>query len=113
MAGDNRDRDVFDYLLPELEKRELAFLHIGIFDDAMEFDYLGGRASSYVRSIYNKTLVGVGSYTAETGSSAIAADKFDLLAIGRPFIANPDYVELVRDGKALVEYSDEMLASLV
>ncbi|SQH75366.1 Oxidoreductase, FMN-binding (fragment) [Shewanella benthica] len=91
----------------------MAFLHIGIFDDAMEFDYLGGRASSYVRSIYSKTLVGVGSYTAETGSSAIAADKFDLLAIGRPFIANPDYVELVRDGKALVEYSDEMLTSLV
>ncbi len=113
MAGDSRDRNVFDFLLPELEKRELAFLHIGIFDDAMEFDYLGGRASSYVRSIYNQTLVGVGSYTAETGSSAIAADKFDLLAIGRPFIANPNYVELVRDGKALVQYSDEMLASLV
>jgi len=35
------------------------------------------------------------------------------LAIGRPFIANPDYVERVRDGKELVEYSDEMLTSLV
>lgn len=113
MAGDSRDRDVFDYLVPELEKRDLAFLHIGVFDDAMEFDYLGGRASSYVRSIYSKTLVGVGSFTAETGSKAIADDKFDLLAIGRPFIANPDYVERVRDGKDLVEYSGEMLTSLV
>jgi len=113
MAGDSRDRDVFDYLVPELEKRDLAFLHIGIFDDAMEFDYLGGRASSYVRSIYSKTLVGVGSFTAETGSKAISDDKFDLLAIGRPFIANPDYVERVRDGKDLVEYSDEMLTSLI
>ncbi|MFT7684472.1 MAG: N-ethylmaleimide reductase [Moritella dasanensis] len=113
MAGDIRDRDVFDYLIPALEKRDLAFLHIGVFDDAMEFDYLGGRASSYVRSIYNKTLVGVGSFTAEAGSQAIADDKFDLLAIGRPFIANPDYVERVRDGKDLVEYSDEMLTSLV
>lgn len=113
MTGDSRDRDVFDYLVPELEKRDLAFLHIGVFDDAMEFDYLGGRASSYVRSIYSKTLVGVGSFTAETGSKAIADDKFDLLAIGRPFIANPDYVERVRDGKDLVEYSGEMLTSLV
>jgi 2,4-dienoyl-CoA reductase-like NADH-dependent reductase (Old Yellow Enzyme family) len=113
MAGDSRDRAVFDYLVPELEKRDLAFLHIGVFDDAMEFDYLGGRASSYVRSIYNKTLVGVGSFTAEAGSKAIADDKFDLLAIGRPFIANPDYVERVREGKELVEYSDSMLTSLV
>ena len=113
MAGDSRDRAVFDYLIPELEKRDLAFLHIGVFDDAMEFDYLGGRASSYVRSIYSKTLVGVGSFTAEAGSKAIGDDKFDLLAIGRPFIANPDYVERVRDGKDLVEYSDAMLTSLV
>lgn len=112
ITGDSRDRDVFDYLIPELEKRNLAFLHIGIYDDAMVFDYLGGSASSYVRSIYNKTLIGVGSLTAEVGSKAIAENKFDLLAIGRPFIANPDYVQRIRDKKDLVEYSDEMLTNL-
>jgi len=113
MAGDPRDREVFDYLLPQLEQRDLAFLHVGIFDDAMEFDYLGGNASSYIRAIYNKTLVGVGSFTAQSGSDAINDNKFDLLAIGRPFIANPDYVTRVRDNVELVEYSDEMLAQLV
>jgi N-ethylmaleimide reductase len=113
MAADDRDRAIFDYLLPEIEQRKLAFLHLGIFDDAMEFDYLGGKASSYLRSAYKGTLVGVGSYSAETGSAAIDGDKFDLLAIGRPFIANPDYVALVRDAKPVVAYSDEMLAQLV
>ncbi|MBB1269197.1 alkene reductase [Shewanella sp. SR44-3] len=113
MGADKRDREVFDYLLPQLQKRKLAFLHIGIFDDAMEFDYLGGRVSSYVRSVYKGTLVGVGSYTAESGSAAIEASKFDLLAIGRPFIANPDYVARVREGKELLAYSDAMLAELV
>lgn len=113
MAGDSRDRQVFDLLLPELEKRDLAFLHIGIFDDSMEFDYLGGKASSYVRANYSKTLVGVGSYTAETASEAIESDKFDLIAIGRPFIANPDYVSKIRNNEPLVSYSDEMLTSLV
>jgi 2,4-dienoyl-CoA reductase-like NADH-dependent reductase (Old Yellow Enzyme family) len=113
IEGDERDRQVFDYLLAELEQRELAFLHIGIFDDSMEFDYLGGTASSYVRKQYSKTLVGVGSYSAETGSEAINDNKFDLLAIGRPLIANPDYVEKVKKGQTLVDYSDEMLAELV
>ncbi len=113
IAGDSRDREVFDYLLPELEKRNLAFLHIGIFDDSMEFDYLGGRASSYVRANYNKTLVGVGSYSAETASSAIDNNKFDLIAIGRPFIANPDYVAKIRNNEPLVNYSEDMLAILV
>jgi len=113
LEGDEKDKNVFDYLLPELEKRELAFLHIGIFDDAMEFDYLGGSASRYVRANYNKTLVGVGSFSAETGSQAISDNKFDLLAIGRPFIANPDYVEKVKMKGDLVTYSDDMLAELI
>lgn len=113
MEGDSRDRGVFDYLLPQLEKRDLAFLHIGIFDDSMEFDYLGGSASSYVRENYKNTLVGVGSYTAEKASNAIASNKFDLIAIGRPFIANHDYVAKVRNKKPLVSYSEDMLASLV
>lgn len=110
---DNRDRQVFDYLLEQLELRNLAYLHVGIFDDSMEFEYLGGSASSYIRAHYSKTLVGVGSYSAVTGSAAIEANKFDLLAIGRPFIANPDYIAKVKSGEELVEYSDEMLASLV
>ncbi|MCE9677805.1 alkene reductase [Shewanella sp. AS1] len=113
MKGDSRDRAVFDHFLRELESRDLAYLHLGIFDDALEFDYLDGRASTYLRANYSKTLVGVGSYSAETGALAIEHDCFDLLAIGRPFIANPDYVAKVRQNLPLVDYSDEMLASLV
>jgi len=113
IAGDSRDRAVFDYFLGELEQRNLAFLHLGIFDDSMEFDYLGGTASSYVRENYKQTLVCVGGYNAETASTAIAENKFDLIAIGRPFIANPDYIEKVRNGSELVEYAEEMLMSLV
>lgn len=113
IAPDNRDRAVFDLLLTELEKRDLAYLHLGIFDDSMTFDYLGGTASAYLRANYSKTLVGVGSYSADTGREAIAEDKFDLLAIGRPFIANPDYVAKIKAGDALVAYSDDMLAQLI
>ncbi|MCG9759942.1 MULTISPECIES: alkene reductase [Pseudoalteromonas] len=112
MDGDQRDRAVFDYLIKALNSRNLAYLHVGIFDDAMEFDYLGGSVSAYLRSIYKGTLVGVGSYTAESGAEAIQNQKFDLLAIGRPFIANPDYVEKVQAGQAVKEYDESMLATL-
>lgn len=113
LPADDRDKNVFDYFLNQLESRNLAYLHIGIFDDAMEFPHLGGRVSEYVRNAYSKTLVGVGNYSAQTGSEAIANNKFDLLAIGRPFIANPDYVARVKLGEPLVEYSDEMLPNLI
>ncbi|WP_105259075.1 alkene reductase [Pseudoalteromonas sp. T1lg88] len=111
--GDSEDTKTFDYLLQELNQRELAFLHLGIFDDAMEFDYLGGRASEYLRKRYKGTLVGVGSYTPEQGAKAIANERFDLLAIGRPFIANPDLIAKVKGQQALTPYSEDMLAELV
>jgi N-ethylmaleimide reductase len=113
MAGDARDHDVFEYLLSSLEQRDLAYLHMGLFDDSMEFDYLGGGATDFVRKHYTKTLMGVGGYTAQTGSKAISQNRFDLLAIGRPFIANPDYVSKLQTGDALTDYSDDMLAELV
>jgi len=113
LDADVRDRQVFDYFLPEVEKRNLAYLHEGMFDDSVEFDFLGGRVSQYLRSTYSNTLMGVGGYTAQTGSEAIKANKFDLIAIGRPFIANPDYVSRVKENKDLVEYDAAMLETLV
>lgn len=113
MDEDVRDRQVFDYLLAELEKRNLAYLHAGIFDDSMTFDYLDGTVSAYIRGHYRKTFVGVGSYTAQKGSQAIGENKFDLLAIGRPLIANPDYVAKVKAGDKLTEYTDSMLSELI
>lgn len=110
---DARDRQVFDYFLPEVEKRNLAYLHEGMFDDSVEFDFLGGRVSQYLRETYSKTLMGVGGYTAKTGAEAIEANKFDLVAIGRQFIANPDYVNRVKEDKELVEYDATMLETLV
>ncbi|RYV04186.1 alkene reductase [Shewanella sp. OPT22] len=112
IAPDSRDKAVFEYLLPELNKRNLAYLHLGLFDDSMSFDDLGGNATDFVRKHYTKTLVGVGGYSAETGSEAIIQDRFDLLAIGRPFIANPDYISKVKQGIEVTPYSEEMLATL-
>ncbi|MBI2382420.1 MAG: alkene reductase [Gammaproteobacteria bacterium] len=113
MEPDTRDRAVFDHLLAELELRGLAYVHGGIFDDSLRFDYLDGTISEYLRRHYRGTLIASGSYTAESAAAAIDAGRFELVAIGRPFIANPDYVSRVREGLPLVDYVDSMLASLV
>lgn len=113
MQVDPRDRHVFDYFLQQVEKRDLAYLHEGVFDDSLEFDFLGGQVSDYLRNAYAKTLIGVGGYTAQTGAEAIRSNKFDLIAIGRPFIANPDYVNRVRHDEEVVEYEASMLETLV
>jgi 2,4-dienoyl-CoA reductase-like NADH-dependent reductase (Old Yellow Enzyme family) len=111
---DAQDCSVFNYLLAQLNSRPLAYLHEGMFDDNITFAFLGddGKVSTYLRKHYKHTLIGVGGYTAEVGRQALLNNKFDLLAIGRPFIANPDYIEKVKKDEPLIEYSEEMLMQL-
>ena len=42
-----------------------------------------------------------GNYTAATGNDIIANGMADVVAFGRPFIANPDLVERFRSGTPL------------
>ncbi len=109
-----KDCDIFHYLLAQLNSRQLAYVHEGMFDDGMIFEFLGGdgKVSSYLRKHYQHTLIGVGGYTAESGREALRHNKFNLLAIGRPFIANADYVAKVKKSESLIEYSEEMLMQL-
>ncbi len=43
----------------------------------------------------------------------ILKNAADLVAIGRHFIASPDYIQKTQTGAALVEYDESMLARLV
>ncbi|MCZ4263400.1 hypothetical protein O4G76_21490, partial [Limimaricola sp. G21655-S1] len=70
LAGSPEDRAVFDYLLAELNERPLAYIHLGIFDDNLTFDYLGGRASAYLRAHYKGHLVGGGCDAAARAAAA-------------------------------------------
>ncbi len=112
MESSSIDRAIFDHLLEALNQRELAFIHLGIFDDNLTFDYLDGRASDYLRRHYRGNLVTVGGYTPDLSREALTAKRSDLIAIGRPLIANPDYVQRVLAGKELRPYNEEMLTSL-
>lgn len=113
MDPDERDRNVFDYFLQQLTVKNLCYLHVGVFDESMKFDYLGGTVGDYIRMHYDKTLIGVGGLTPEAASKAVETGRYDLVAIGRPLIANPDYVQRVKMGIPLVEYDDSMLLELI
>ena len=39
-------------------------------------------------------------------------EQFDLIAFGRPFIANPDFVSQLANQQPMVEYNADMLAQL-
>lgn len=112
MDHDSRDIAVFDYLLPKLNGLGLSYVHTGIFDDS-HIDYLSGTVTQYIRQHYRGTVIANGSYSADDAARTLSRGDADLIAIGRPLIANPDYVSKVRNQIPLVDYNDEMLTQLV
>ena len=113
MEADPRDVAVFDHLLAELGPRGLAYVHAGIAGHKWTYDELGGTVAAYLRGHYSGRLVACGGFTPESAAAAVGAGECDLAAIGRPFIANPDLVARIREGRELVAYHERMLLKLV
>lgn len=58
------------------------------------------------RELFHGPLMGNCGYTRESAEEAIAAGHADLIAIGRPYLSNPDLVERFAAGAPLNPESD-------
>ena len=113
MTHHQDDVQVFRHLLPQLDDRNLAYLHTGMFDDSLSFDELGGNVTSFLRKNYNGTLIASGSYVPQKAVDAISKNLFDLIAFGRSFIANPDLIHKIKFNQELLTYDESMLEELI
>jgi len=90
------------FLAHALDQRDIAYLHLA------EWEWTGGPAypegfRQRLRSAFQKTLIVCGNYDAERGEALLAEGLVDAIAMGRPFIANPDLVERIRQAAPLAE----------
>ena len=89
----------------------LAYIHSGIFDD-QHVEYLDGSVTQYIRRHYQGLVIAAGGYDAQSGARAIKEGDADLVAYGRNFIANPDYVLRLKANQPILDYDESMLKSL-
>ncbi|MGJ7542037.1 alkene reductase [Variovorax sp. LT1R16] len=83
-----------------LDEIGVAYIHIAEADweDAPE---MSATFKEALRLIYGGTLIYAGHYTAARAEVALRNGWADLIAFGRPFIANPDLPERLRHGSPL------------
>jgi len=82
----------FGYAAWELDRFDLAYLHVVEPRDPKLY-LVGGEptsATGHLRAAFTGTLVTAQNYTFERGNEALARGDADLVAFGRPFLANPD-----------------------
>jgi N-ethylmaleimide reductase len=99
-APDSQAQALYEHVLDALAPLGLAYLHViegqtGGARDAWPFDYAALRARFAGAWMVNN------GYTAALAAAALAEGRADLVAFGRPFIANPDLGLRLRVGAAL------------
>jgi N-ethylmaleimide reductase len=91
--ADSDPENLFVYLLKELSKLDLAYLHIV---DALEGDIRHGAKVvnlETLRQAYQGKLIVCGGYDQTRAEHTIAQGKAEAVAFGQLYIANPDLVE--------------------
>ena len=91
-------RETFTYAARELDAYGLAYLHL-VDGLAFGFHKLGEPMTlEDFRAVYSGTLMGNCGYDRETATAAVERGAADLVAIGRPYISNPDLAERWQNG---------------
>ena len=85
----------------ELAGRGLAYVHLS--NRAAIVAAAGEAFIREFRETCGGTFILAGNYTRDAAGSDLATGLADLVAFGRPFIANPDLVERLRNGWPLAE----------
>ncbi len=88
--SDSDPRRTFGYFVEQLNRYDLAYLHIVEPDQADRDAGVTLVSSREFRSIFNNAIIPCGDYDRDSGNLAIVNGHADAVAYGKKFIANPD-----------------------
>lgn len=99
-VSDSNPQPLFDYIADHLNAMKLVYIHViegatGGPRDIAPFNY------DSLRKRFKGAYVANNGYDFELATKVLAANEADLIAFGKPFIANPDLVERLKRGAPL------------
>ncbi len=106
--GDDTPQDTFGYIVDELDALGLAYLHlvepavVGTVKDE-NYDPKWDQIIRDLRSRWSGVLILAGGYDPKSAAEAVGQGRADMIAFGRPFLANPDLPRRIREGLTLNE----------
>ena len=97
MRPDPEPMATYGYLAEELQKLGLVYLHL--YDQSTSWIHDADDALlRLIRAKFTNALMLCGGFDGAKAEAALAAGSGDLIAIGKPFISNPDLVARLRQG---------------
>ena len=106
MLPDPEPLVTYPWLARELDRRDIGFLHV--YDQSCTWIHdPADPLLAELRQVYHGGLMVCGGFLAENGEAALQGQRADLVAIGKPFIANPDLVARLKNGWPLAPWNTE------
>jgi N-ethylmaleimide reductase len=105
--SDSNVNTLFDYVTEQLNRFELAYLHViepRVRGNTVINEGQGAIASERLKKIFNGKIVAAGGFEPKTAEETVEAGIADLVAFGRNFVANPDLVRRIRERLPLNPY---------
>jgi N-ethylmaleimide reductase len=100
MTSDPATDELFGHLATELSNLGLAYLHV-VDHSALGAPPVAPAIKATLRASFRGAYVMSGGYDLARAEADLAAGNGDLVAFGRPFLANPGLVDKLRTGTAL------------
>lgn len=95
--------ETFSYVIQKLNEFGLAYLHLVEGETGGTRELPEGADIATLRALFNGTYMANNGYDRDLAVGAVDSGKVDLVAFGRPFIANPDLVERLSQNADLNE----------
>ena len=89
----------YTYLAEQLNARGLVYIHL-VDHSPMGAPPVPDVMKAAFRKLFKRSLILSGGYDSERTESDLTEGKCDLIAVGRPFLANPDLVDRWQTGAA-------------
>ena len=102
------NHDLYVYLTSKLNDLGVVYLHL-VDHSGMGAPAVPAATVDAIRETFKGTLLLCGSYNADRAEADLESGKADLIAFGRPFIANPDLVERLETGAELAPFDPATL----
>ena len=108
--GDSDVDGLFDYVAEQLNRFELAYLHVvepRVRGYTLIKEGQGAIASERLKKIFNGKIIAAAGFEPDTAEATVEAGIADLVAFGRHFVANPDLVRRIRERLPLNAYDSD------
>ena len=105
---DDEASDAVLHAAEKLNDMGLAYLHLAEadWDDAPSIPQ---SFREHLRTLFKNTIIVAGNYTQDKAEALLKAGYVDLIAFGRPFIANPNYPHKLFNQMPLQDFDSETL----